>query len=247
MRRRHSTFLPQREREQRRRRRRRQKKAGQEESVFLWGSKWEAERRSITDGGFIINYMAFRFIPGLSLGSGLIIFVSVLHDEFSLPLTSASSSASSAARTIGVGGGSWAVSSWQSAAFFNPGGATLPGPAGMTSSYGHQQPLVLLPSFRYGWAFYAALAAFVGSELAAALYILLHTRLFKWTTATKRTAQLSGQKLIGSSPVHRSRSKEAAVQTSPLSSSATLVPVMLDARQGRAITTDSHIRQHVRH
>lgn len=82
--------------------------------------------------------------------------------------------------------------------------------AGQSGPHHQLQPWLLLPSFRYGWAFYAAMGGFVGSELAAALYILLHTRLFRWKKI--QSDGVSQRRTSNDPPC-----KEVAVQTSPLS------------------------------
>ena len=146
----------------------------------------------------------------------MIIFVSVLHDEFSLPLVGQMSRGQSGGSGgLGLppgspggaaGSSSWAVSSWQSAAFFSPN---------------QSQPGNRVPSFRYGWSFYAALAAFICSEMAAALYVILHTHIFK-----KRTALLRRHNQPDSSAATKSAapSREVAVQTSTPPTPPQLLP-----------------------
>jgi hypothetical protein len=90
----------------------------------------------------------------------------------------------------------------------------------------------LIPSFRYGWSFYAALAAFVSSELAAAVYIILHTHIFKWASRTRAAAEAAANSsgkllLLATNSITNkttpSVGKEIGVQTSPLSSASLLM------------------------
>lgn len=95
----------------------------------------------------------------------------------------------------------------------------------------------LVPSFRYGWSFYAALAAFVSSELAAAVYIILHTHVFKWASRTRSAAEAAATSSSAAKPTSLTDHctsgsmavcKEIGVQTSPLSSASLLM--MMDKR-----------------
>lgn len=205
---------------------------------------------------------SLHILAGLSLGSGLIIFVSVLHEEFSLP----------SLRSSRHSGGWPSVSSSQR--FYN--GDAAVGPAAGSALYSDSRSLLtatiatptgqqqsaassglvsaaLVPSFRYGWSFYAALAAFVSSELAAAVYIILHTHIFKWASRTRAAAEaaaISSAKLLmttntGPSSCGSSSSKEIGIQTSPLSSASLLM--MMEKRSIEAPSPTSSAIADVTH
>ena len=186
---------------------------------------------------------------GLSLGSGLIIFVSVLHEEFSIPsLRSSRHSGGWSGTSNRFYNGDVNIAAGPGSAFYSDSRSLLATAttAGIgqhsLASPGGGSGLVsaaLIPSFRYGWSFYAALAAFVSSELAAAVYIILHTHIFKWASRTRAAAEAAANSsgklllsatnsLVGNKATTPSVSKEIGIQTSPLSSAS--LSMMMEKR-----------------
>lgn len=171
----------------------------------------------------------------------MIIFVSVLHEEFSLPSLRSSRhpggwpSASSSHRfyngDAGVGPAAGSALYSDSRSLLTATIATSTGQQQLSSAGSGLVSAALVPSFRYGWSFYAALAAFVSSEVAAAVYIILHTHIFKWASRTRAAAEaaaISSGKLTiatntGPTSCGSSSCKEIGVQTSPLSSASLLM------------------------
>jgi hypothetical protein len=129
---------------------------------------------------------------GLSLGSALVIFVSILHEEFYQP------------------------------------SIRLQRDPHVTSASNWEDPSVAVhsaASFRYGWSFYVALAAFINAELSAGLYIVLHSHAFKWhlrdklpppmAAAAASAAAASATAASAAKAPGQTTSKEIGVQTSP--------------------------------
>ena len=76
--------------------------------------------------------------------------------------------------------------------------------------------VTVMPTFRYGWSFYAAVAAFINAELAAGLYIVLHTHLFKrfaGVQSSVMTRVLASSRRYGVTAVPVTTTKEVGVQT----------------------------------
>ena len=181
----------------------------------------------------------------------MIIFVSVLHEEFSLPSLRSSRHAGGwpPASSRHYNGAyhenvalSGSASSSSSVAFYSDSRTV-----GATTGHVTGSGLVsaaLIPSFRYGWSFYAALAAFVSSELAAAVYIFLHTHIFKWASRTRAAAEAaatSTTKLLVDN-CHPSSCKEIGVQTSPLSSASLLM--MMEKRSAGPPSATADVPAH---
>ena len=123
----------------------------------------------------------------MSLGSALVIFVSILHEEFYQP------------------------------------SIRLQRDPHVTSASNWEDPSVAVhsvASFRYGWSFYVALAAFINAELSAGLYIVLHSHAFKWHLRDKlpppmAAAAASAAAASAAKAPGQATSKEIGVQTSP--------------------------------
>lgn len=76
--------------------------------------------------------------------------------------------------------------------------------------------VTVMPTFRYGWSFYAAVAAFINAELAAGLYIVLHTHLFKrfaGVSSSVVTRVLASSQRYNVTPMPPTNTKEVGVQT----------------------------------
>lgn len=192
----------------------------------------------------------------------MIIFVSVLHDEFSLPsLRSRNTAGWSSVNSRlyqgsyhdGIGGsGSSSVAFYSDSRSLGSMTTSTTATGQHQSSVGGGSGLVsaaLIPSFRYGWSFYAALAAFVSSELAAAVYIILHTHIFKWASRTRSAAETAASssstaKLLANDG-GSSSCKEIGVQTSPLSSTSLLM--MMDRRSVPAAVVNTSATVDVTH
>ena len=172
----------------------------------------------------------FYYDPGLSLGSALIVFVSVLHDEFAHQTTS---------HTLRSGAGWYyrygGVGSDGSVAFYSDRTIQQQPASGPSAPPVSIPAAALIPSYRYDWSFYSALASFICSQVAAGLYIVLHTHLFKLRRQQRASIAISKTvSLITASSGHR----EVAVQTAPLSSVSLLT--MMDRGQQQTMSSSSN-------
>jgi hypothetical protein len=198
----------------------------------------------------------------------LIIFVSVLHEEFSIPsLRSSRHSGGWSSTSNRFYNGDVNIAAGPGSAFYSDSRSLLATvtTAGIgqhsVASPGGGSGLVsaaLIPSFRYGWSFYAALAAFVSSELAAAVYIILHTHIFKWASRTRAAAEAAANSsgklllsatnsLVGNNATTSSVSKEIGIQTSPLSSASLLMMMEKRSTEVSAISPTASASVDVSH
>lgn len=146
----------------------------------------------------------FCICLGLSFGSALVIVVSILNEEFQ-PAT-----LRELRRGVWRNYNAGLAADVHSDATVSTSSSSVVAAAAVTAT----------SSFRYGWSFYVALAAFVSAELAAVFYILLHKHTFK--LAMRNNVPLMFSKVLYSyadDGQQRSKSaatlKETAVQTSP--------------------------------
>ena len=164
------------------------------------------------------------FNQGLSLGSALIVFVSVLHDEFTLPPTMRSAASNYRYGGVGIDGSVAFYSDSRTQQQQQPGMNSVPSAPSSSSI----PAAALIPSYRYDWSFYAALASFACSQVAAGLYIVLHTHLFKLRRRQRTSLAIS--KTVSMITANGGHRREVAVQTAPLSSASLLT--MMDSGGG---------------